>query len=272
MEKSKRIVTKAGDVFCAEIDGKYKCFFQYIINDVVQKKNSNVVRVFKRRYPMDYKPCIEDIVSDEVLFYLHTDIRDGIMNDAWYKVGDSKKSGEEDCRKILFGATSPVSYGPGRSIECVEPEENWRILHIGEDAVFLGRLPKEYAGKIEDGAIIPYYYLLMRMKLGFDTDWHSYIYEFGIRHRVALPGADIYVKKGYDYYSTQTFFHFHGKGIARLVEIAYDGKVTRMTTDDIAASNHKMSRLEFSDIKWIHKDFIKEEEFERIWNGEMKIQ
>lgn len=49
MEKSKRIVTKAGDVFCAEIDGKYKCFFQYIINDVVQKKNSNVVRVFKRR-------------------------------------------------------------------------------------------------------------------------------------------------------------------------------------------------------------------------------
>ena len=92
------------------------------------------------------------------------------------------------------------------------------MAHRGR-CCFLGRLPKEYAGKIEDGAIIPYYYLLMRMKLGFDTDWHSYIYEFGIRHRVALPGADIYVKKGYDYYSTQTFSISTAKALQDLLRL-----------------------------------------------------
>ena len=56
---AKRIVTKIGNVFCAEIDGKYKCFFQYIMNDLVQL-NSSVIRVFKRRYPMDYKPDMEE--------------------------------------------------------------------------------------------------------------------------------------------------------------------------------------------------------------------
>lgn len=38
----KRIVTKIGDVFCIEIDGKYKCFFQYIANDLEQL-NSSVI-------------------------------------------------------------------------------------------------------------------------------------------------------------------------------------------------------------------------------------
>jgi hypothetical protein len=31
---AKRIVTKIGDVFCVEVDNDYKCFFQYVANDM----------------------------------------------------------------------------------------------------------------------------------------------------------------------------------------------------------------------------------------------
>lgn len=33
----KRIVTKIGNIFCAEIDGEYKCYFQYIANLCTEK-------------------------------------------------------------------------------------------------------------------------------------------------------------------------------------------------------------------------------------------
>lgn len=43
---TKRIVTKIGDVFCAEIDNRIKRYFQYIVNDMEQL-NSSVIRVLK---------------------------------------------------------------------------------------------------------------------------------------------------------------------------------------------------------------------------------
>ena len=82
---AKRIVTKVGDVFCVEIDNEYKCFFQYIEKDLSQL-NSSVIRAFKRRYPIDATPIIEEIVNDDILFNAHTDFRAVIDYNAWYKV------------------------------------------------------------------------------------------------------------------------------------------------------------------------------------------
>lgn len=87
--KKKRIVTRIGNVFCAEIDNECKRFFQYVANDI-ECLNSSVIRVFKTKYPMDYKPNIEEIVKDEVEFYAHTILKFGIVFNAWYKVGTSK--------------------------------------------------------------------------------------------------------------------------------------------------------------------------------------
>ncbi len=58
---AKRIVTKIGDVFCVEVDNEYKCFFQYVANDMTVL-NSSVIRVFKEHYPIDYKPNLDEIV------------------------------------------------------------------------------------------------------------------------------------------------------------------------------------------------------------------
>jgi len=94
-ERRKRIVTKIGDVFCAEIDDQYKRYFQYVVDDMEQL-NSSVIRVFKRHYPMDDEPMIDDIVKDEVEFYAHTVLKFGILYNVWYKVGKSKDIGGEE--------------------------------------------------------------------------------------------------------------------------------------------------------------------------------
>ena len=86
---AKRIVTRIGNIFCAEIEGKFKCFFQYIAKDMTQL-NSSVIRVFKTHYPMEYKPVISDIIKDEIAFYAHTVLYAGIYFNAWYIVGTSK--------------------------------------------------------------------------------------------------------------------------------------------------------------------------------------
>ena len=71
---AKRIVTKIGDVFCVEVDNEYKCFFQYVANDMTVL-NSSVIRVFKEHYPIDYKPNLDEIVRGNVHFYAHTILR-----------------------------------------------------------------------------------------------------------------------------------------------------------------------------------------------------
>ena len=73
-----RIVTKIGYVFCVDVDNQYKRFFQYIADDMTML-NTRVIRVFKRKYPMDYIPNMEEIVKDEVDFYAHTIIKFGIQ-------------------------------------------------------------------------------------------------------------------------------------------------------------------------------------------------
>ena len=68
---TKKLIIRKGDIFCAEIENEYKCYFQYIERDRTQM-GSNVIRVFKTRYPITYDPIIDEIVKDEVFFYAHT--------------------------------------------------------------------------------------------------------------------------------------------------------------------------------------------------------
>ena len=79
---AKRIVLKVGNVFCVEIERTCKYFFQYITDDKSQL-NTNVIRVFKTRYPLDYVPNVDDIVNDEVMFYAHVILKFGINERIW---------------------------------------------------------------------------------------------------------------------------------------------------------------------------------------------
>ena len=97
---TKKLIIRKGDIFCAEIENEYKCYFQYIERDRTQM-GSNVIRVFKTRYPITYDPIIDEIVKDEVFFYAHTLVlRLGTLEQVWTKVGTSKDIG--DTENIYF--------------------------------------------------------------------------------------------------------------------------------------------------------------------------
>ena len=136
----KRIVTRIGDIFCAEIDCEYKCYFQYIEKDLSQL-NSSVIRVFKRRYPIEYSPIIEEIVIDDILFYAHTVLRAGIDYNAWYKAGKSKELGLDRLNDVLWGIVHIhklflKDHLP--QIDKAKPLENWTIWYTNYKTVDIG--------------------------------------------------------------------------------------------------------------------------------------
>ncbi len=143
---AKRIVTKIGDVFCVEIDGDYKCYFQYIEKDLSQL-NSSVIRVFKRRYPIGYSPIIEEIVNDDILFYAHTVLRAGIDYKAWYKVGKSKELGLGGLNDVLWGVVHIHKLYVKDNLPQIDkanPLENWTIWYSNYKTVDIGILPEKY--------------------------------------------------------------------------------------------------------------------------------
>ena len=92
--KPKRVISRlVGNVFCAEIEGLHKRYFQYVGSDPYYL-GSDVIRVFKKRYPMDYEPVIDDIVSDGVDFYQYIFLHLGVIEGYWYRVGRSKNVGD----------------------------------------------------------------------------------------------------------------------------------------------------------------------------------
>ena len=153
---AKRIVTKIGYVFCIEIEGQYKCYFQYVANDLTQL-NSSVIRVSKTRYPIDYVPDIEAIVNDEVYFYAHTILRVGIDAGAWYKVGKSKNIGEPD--KIMFKLFSEGDYSQ------MTKSYRWYVWQLNKEHVFIGEQTDAIRG-YDLGWVVPYIDIVSKIKTG----------------------------------------------------------------------------------------------------------
>ena len=158
MEKTRRrIVTKIGDVFCIEIDGQYKCYFQYIANDM-ECLNSSVIRIFKKKYPMDFEPDIDAIVNGEIGFYAHTILKAGISDNIWYKVGKSKQIG--NLEGIFFGLTNDEFLKPMPKVS-----NNWYVWKLGGKMVKVGKLEGIYKG-VEIGMVFNYRRIIYRITKG----------------------------------------------------------------------------------------------------------
>ena len=68
--KPKRVMTRVGDIFCVELS-EYKVYFQFIAVDS-SYLNSTTIRVFYKKYPLDYVFDAEEVVRDEIMFCAHT--------------------------------------------------------------------------------------------------------------------------------------------------------------------------------------------------------
>lgn len=143
-EKTKRKLTKVGDIFCIELN-ECKVFFQFIAIDC-SELNSSTIRVFSKQYPIDYIFDSEEIVKDKVSFYAHTMLQPGIKQNIWTKVGTSNDVGELDL--VLFRTTS--DWTPQRL-----KSYRWWIGGINGEYSMIGELTEEYKNKTHIGWVMP---------------------------------------------------------------------------------------------------------------------
>ncbi|MCM1490773.1 MAG: immunity 26/phosphotriesterase HocA family protein [Muribaculum sp.] len=249
---AKRIVTKIGNVFCVEIDNRYKYYFQYICNDYTMM-NSSVICVFKTRYTIDYNPILEDIVKDDVMFYAHTVLRAGIEENAWYKVGKTKSVDEKQVREVIWGYCRETLYNDGEIIK-VNPLKHWVIWKIGYEFVEIGDIPTVYRNKLEYGSILSYVNIVSRIRLGYYT-YASPVYD--IIKRIPYPDVDSYTRKEFE--NIIVWSHFRGEFVVQEIVVKENGETT-------LSEGNPLDRSKFWQTNWEYKELITKEDFNSVWN------
>ncbi|WP_434148432.1 Imm26 family immunity protein [Methylocaldum gracile subsp. desertum] len=154
-----RVVTKIGDVFSVKLDDHNKGYFQYVANDLTQL-NSDVVRVFKKTYPVGANPNLSEIVNDEIAFYAHCVTNLGVKMGVWEKVGKVPIVGELD---VLFRGTSDSGRKVGDAP--VKISHNWYVWKINEEFRHVGKLEGENQ-KAEIGVVVNPFDIVHRMRTG----------------------------------------------------------------------------------------------------------
>lgn len=125
---AKRIVTKIGDIFSIPINTKEKRYMQLIAFDLTQL-NSDVVRIFEKKYFLQENPDINEIINDNILSYVHCATKFGIKLNIWERIGNSSNIG--DISTIIFKDTN--DYGHKKDEEPIKISNNWHIWHIGDE-------------------------------------------------------------------------------------------------------------------------------------------
>ncbi len=154
-----RIVTKIGDVFAVKLDDTTQKYFQYVANDLTQL-NSSVIRVFKKKYDLDTKADLSEVVKGEVDFYAHCVLKWGVQLGCWEKVGKVANFGKVE---VLFRCTN--DYGRKLGEEPVLISEKWYVWKINEKHQSIGRLTGEYL-KAEIGLVVNAEDIVTRMRTG----------------------------------------------------------------------------------------------------------
>jgi hypothetical protein len=150
-----RTYIKIGDIFCVKVENNSKRYFQYIINDSTQL-NSNVVRVFKKLYPLEYQQKFEEIIADEIEFYTHIIIKLGLKLELWEKAGHQSDIGNLD---VMF--KSSLDFGN----PSIKISERWEVWEINQPPLFVGKLEEKYK-ELELGPVVSPMSFVDRLRTG----------------------------------------------------------------------------------------------------------
>lgn len=135
----KRVYLKTGDVFFVRIDDENKRYFQYIANDLTLL-NSDVIRAFEKKYPVDTLPDLDKVLNDKIIFYAHCIVKIGVKLGYWEKEGNSSDVGTFD--HILFRRAS--DYGQRKGETPIQISQNWYVWRINDlNFSFVGKLEGE---------------------------------------------------------------------------------------------------------------------------------
>ena len=161
---TKRVYTKKGDVYEIRIDDTSKRYMQFIGLDWNQL-NSDTFRVYKRVYPIDAIPTLEEILNDTPDFYVHSYASGGIKDGLWSLA----------YRCMDVGDTSGIRFSSFQDMEI--PNANihrgWRLWYFNEEEETswfckLDDKPSDME-KTYDGGIIPTCWLFDKIISGKST-------------------------------------------------------------------------------------------------------
>lgn len=155
--------TKIGDVFVVNVSNSEKKYFQYIISDITQL-NSDVIRVFKKKYSLDFNPSLLEIVTNEIEFYAHCVTKLGLKSGSWNYVGNIQFLG--DTNHILFRDSE--DYG---KIPTTKISQKWWVWKVNNEQHYVGKLEGENQ-KAEIGLVINPESIVYRMVHGVYDLWH----------------------------------------------------------------------------------------------------
>jgi hypothetical protein len=125
---AKRLKTKIGDIFSIPINDTEKRYMQLIAFDLTQL-NSDVVRIFEKKYLLKEIPDENSIVQDNIFTYLHCATDFGLKMNLWEKVGSSDEIG--NIENIIFRDTN--DYGQKIGDKPIGTSNNWNVWRINDN-------------------------------------------------------------------------------------------------------------------------------------------
>ncbi len=156
-EKPKRVCCRPGDVFCVDVKGLHRRYFQFLGIDTMYL-GGRLIRVFKTRYPISCRPIINEIVRDEVDFYHLTWVNEGVREKYWYRVGTSKELGNI---KDIFFLEEAFNTDSGKY------SENWKLRKVFTlISQYVGKLPVQYQ-TFDIAAVVPSFGICKRIIDGY---------------------------------------------------------------------------------------------------------
>lgn len=149
-----RVYTKIGDIFSAKVSDNSKKYLQYIANDLTQL-NSDIIRAFKKEYPIGETPELSEVIKGEIDFYAHCVVKWGVKLGFWEKVGNSPYN---EIPNVIFRSTNDDG-------DTVKISHQWWVWKIGEEHRYIGKLSGENQ-KAEIGSVIQPKSIVHRMRTG----------------------------------------------------------------------------------------------------------
>ena len=283
---AKRTVTRIGDIFCAEIDNEYKCYFQYVGKDSFMLGGA-LIRVFRKRYPIDANPDMMEVINGEIGFHSITYIQVGTKLGAWNKAGKAPILYQEYLNDIIFG--DPRYFlSDHKTFESyyVNPFDHWFVRTFNTKFEDIGQLPDSLKKSIEYDGVHPYKAIVTRMKYGYfmnTTDFYAVVKRIPLPDVDSFTVLDISKEKTYvmnlNHHHTYGkvarmviksenethYFHFHGEKAVREVVVMADGRIINLSTDHPRKEGYELFSGVFGDINWHFQDFLNRKSFDEQW-------
>jgi hypothetical protein len=149
---ARKLKTKIGDIFSVPINETEKRYMQLVAYDLTQL-NSDVVRVFEKKYKINASPELSSIINDKVISYAHCASDFGLKLNLWTIYGNSQDVGNPS--NILFRDTD--DYVRRADEEPKLKSDKWFIWRINDkDFKYVGKLKGDNRNSYIGFVINPY--------------------------------------------------------------------------------------------------------------------